>query len=87
MISKSHFRFNKQERSGIFFLLLLIIGLQGGYYYVKAKPFNKEPTVALNALEQSRLDSLRNVSGKDAYKVYPFNPNYKAISDGISRQL
>lgn len=79
MIFKSHFRFNKQERSGIFFLLLVIIGLQSGYYYVKAKPFDKDPKVVLNALEQSKLDSLRNTIVKDTFKIYPFNPNY--ISD------
>ncbi|MCB0373386.1 MAG: helix-hairpin-helix domain-containing protein [Muricauda sp.] len=78
MNNKSHFRFNKQERSGIFFLLLVIIGLQSGYYYSKAKPFDRDPRVVLNTLEQSKLDSLRN-SMVNTFKIYPFNPNY--ISD------
>lgn len=73
---KSHFRFNKQERSGIFFLLLLLVGLQVGYYYVKANPIEKGPNLVLNTIEQSRIDSIKNLLPKTSNKIYPFNPNY-----------
>ncbi|MAU15275.1 MAG: hypothetical protein CMH46_07025 [Muricauda sp.] len=73
---KSHFRFNKQERSGIFFLLLLMVCLQGGYYYVKANPVEREPNLVLNTIAQSRIDSIKNLPPKTSNKIYPFNPNY-----------
>ncbi|MFT0716501.1 ComEA family DNA-binding protein [Flagellimonas lutimaris] len=73
---KSHFRFNKQERSGIFFFLLMVIVLQGVYYYVKANPSQKETSFVLNTREQDRIDSLRIYQAKASIKIYPFNPNY-----------
>ena len=73
---KSHFRFTKQERSGIFFLLLLMVCLQGGYYYVKANPVEREPNLVLNTIAQSRIDSIKNLPPKTSNKIYPFNPNY-----------
>ena len=73
---KSHFRFNKQERSGIFFLLLMVVVLQGGYYYVKANPSKSETNFALNASEQHRIDSLKTCQSEGVPKMYPFNPNY-----------
>lgn len=73
---KSHFRFNKQERSGIFFFLLMVIVLQGVYYYVKANPSQKETSFVLNTREQHRIDSLRIYQAKASIKIYPFNPNY-----------
>lgn len=73
---KSHFRFNKQERSGIFFFLLMVIVLQGGYYYVKANPSQKETSFVLNTREQHRIDNLRINQSKASIKIYPFNPNY-----------
>ncbi len=76
MKQQSHFKFNKQERSGIFFLLLIIFVFQGIYFYVKAKPFNGNPKVEINTLVQSHLDSLKNTMAKDSLKVFPFNPNY-----------
>lgn len=76
MKRESHFRFNKQERSGIFFLLLIIFALQGIYFYVKAQPFNGSPKVELNTIVQARLDSLKNAVPKDSLRIFPFNPNY-----------
>ncbi|MEM7484684.1 MAG: helix-hairpin-helix domain-containing protein [Bacteroidota bacterium] len=74
---KSHFKFNKQERSGIFFLLTLIIILQGVYFYVKVNPLAKESKVFVNNAMESRLDSLKRVVlQKKAKIIYPFNPNY-----------
>ncbi|MFD2585458.1 ComEA family DNA-binding protein [Croceitalea marina] len=87
---KSHFRFNKQERSGIFFLLLIIVFLQGVFFYVKLKPFKFEASrIIVDEAEQSRIDSLKQVSRlKDTFKIYPFNPNfitdYKGYTLGMS---
>ncbi|WP_437399457.1 ComEA family DNA-binding protein [Flagellimonas lutimaris] len=73
---KSHFRFNKQERSGIFFFLVLTIVLQGGYYFVKANSSPKKTRFALNTREQHRIDSLKTYQSETSIKIYPFNPNY-----------
>jgi len=73
--------FNSQQRNGILFLILLIFGLFGVYYFVD---FSKENTLKLNSPEiisiQKELDSLRKIEiASRKPKVYPFNPNY--ISD------
>ncbi|WP_420321893.1 ComEA family DNA-binding protein [Flagellimonas sp.] len=74
---KSHFKFNKQERSGIFFLLLFIIILQGVYFYIRARPSHLEAKVVVDATMQSQLDSLRLLAlQKEVPKIFPFNPNY-----------
>lgn len=88
---KSHFKFNKQERSGIFFLLLIIIVLQGVYFYVKANPSIKSPKVAVDMLAESKLDSLKTIAlKKDSARIFPFNPNYitdyKGYALGMSPQ-
>lgn len=72
----SHFKFNKQERSGIFFLLLLVVLLQGVYYAVQAKPFGGKPKVAEDTLALAQLDSLKNSAQSDSLKLASFNPNY-----------
>ncbi len=86
---KSHFKFKKHERSGIFFLLLIIVVLQGIYFYIKASPFESQSQLALNTLEQSRLDSIKKqVLNENPSKIFPFNPNYitdfKGYTLGIS---
>lgn len=73
---KSYFTFNKQEQRGIFFLLLIIVILQSVYYYVKAKPFQGPSIVMVDAVAQSKWDSLAQSSTKDTVKIFPFNPNY-----------
>ncbi|MDT0541054.1 helix-hairpin-helix domain-containing protein [Croceitalea sp. P059] len=85
---KSHFKFNKQERSGIFFLILLIIVLQGIYFYIKTNPLN-DSIVHLNQIEQKKIDSLKKVaSQKKVLRIFPFNPNfisdYKGYTLGMS---
>lgn len=72
----SHFKFNKQERSGIFFLLLLVVLLQGVYYVVQAKPFGGKPKVVEDTLALAQLDSLKNRVQSDSLKLASFNPNY-----------
>nr|WP_299344517.1 helix-hairpin-helix domain-containing protein [Allomuricauda sp.] len=87
---KSHFKFDKQERNGIFFLLLIIIVLQGIYFWVKYRPADDSP-LALNEDLQARIDSIKrsDYETKD-FKTYPFNPNYitdyKGYSLGMSAE-
>lgn len=71
-----YFKFNKQERRGVFFLLLIIAILQSIYYYVKAKPFQGSSKVIVDAVVQAKWDSLAQSTPKDSVKLFPFNPNY-----------
>jgi DNA uptake protein ComE-like DNA-binding protein len=74
---KSHFLFSKQQRSGIFLLLVLIVALQCIYFFVDFSseefPINEKE---LNRF-QNEVDSLRLVEIENQKPViYPFNPNY-----------
>lgn len=81
MSFRSHFRFNKQERSGIFFLLLLIVLLQMAYFLFKTFPAGGDSrSYTVDSVQQAQIDLLKlQASQKDTVKVYPFNPNF--ISD------
>ncbi len=75
---KSHFVFNRQQRNGILFLLLLITGLLGVYYFVD---FSDEDVLDTTSPEiislQKELDSLRQIELTSRKpKIYPFNPNF-----------
>ena len=75
---KSHFTFKRQQRSGILFLLLLIISLLGVYWFVD---FSEENVLDASSAEivaiQKELDSLRSIEIDNRKpKTYPFNPNY-----------
>jgi len=78
---KSHFKFNKQERSGIFFLLVIIFSLQLIYLLFRDEVFyTPETNFALETEVQKLLDSIGEQSKvEESPKVYPFNPNF--ISD------
>ena len=78
---RSHFRFNKQERSGIFFLLLFIVVFQVLYFVGKSYPaLEKDNSFVVDEEYQAKLDELKdNIRKKDTFLLYPFNPNY--ISD------
>ncbi|WP_324025723.1 helix-hairpin-helix domain-containing protein [Maribacter sp. BPC-D8] len=74
---KSHFKFNKQERSGIFFLLFFIISVQLGYYLYQSNTENQPSPIQHDAVVQAEIDSLKAISLKmDTVRVYPFNPNF-----------
>ncbi|OIQ17347.1 helix-hairpin-helix domain-containing protein [Lacinutrix sp. MedPE-SW] len=91
MTFKSHFKFSKQQRNGIFLLLLLIIVLQCVYAFVD---FNsKEITVNSKELKefQAEIDSLKLVEIENRKpKIFPFNPNfitdYKGYTLGMSNK-
>lgn len=75
---RSHFRFNKKQRNGIFLLGLIIIILQSIYLFAdfsnpKTRTEDDKEFLAL----QHQLDLLNKtdtVAG--TYKIYPFNPNF-----------
>ncbi|WP_431136537.1 ComEA family DNA-binding protein [Psychroserpens mesophilus] len=86
---KSHFTFTKQQRSGIFMLLLLILILQCIYFFVDFS--SEEIDVNQNnlAIFQAEVDSLKLVRIDERKpKIYPFNPNfitdYKGYTLGMS---
>lgn len=75
---KSHFTFNKQQRSGILLLLLLIVSLLCVYWFVD---FSEEDTFDVSSAEivsaKKELDSLRLIEIENRKpKKYPFNPNF-----------
>ena len=86
---KSHFTFTKQQRSGIFALLLLILILQCAYFFVDFS--SEEFQINQNDLAQyqAEIDSLKQIEiQKNKPKIYPFNPNfitdYKGYTLGMS---
>lgn len=89
---KSHFTFNKRQRSGILLLLLLITSLLCVYWFVD---FSKESRLDTSSKEivalQNELDSLRLAEvERRKPKIYPFNPNfitdYKGYKLGMSNE-
>ncbi|WP_339876594.1 helix-hairpin-helix domain-containing protein [Olleya marilimosa] len=92
---KSHFQFSKQQRSGIFLLLLIILFVQGFYHLVLPKLLDTDHDFASNDANVSALikqiDSLKAIQlEKRKLKIYPFNPNfitdYKGYTLGLSNQ-
>jgi DNA uptake protein ComE-like DNA-binding protein len=86
---KSHFSYSKQERSGIFFLLLIIVALQVVFYVVKYTASNVEGNLSIDKETQDKIDALKqNSQQKDSIRIYPFNPNfisdYKGYTLGMS---
>ena len=78
---KSHFEFNKPQRSGILFVCDLIVGL-----LCVLKFYSPQPSLLLDICspqivkQQAYVDSLRQEAlKKKKPKRYPFNPNF--ISD------
>ncbi|MDY0089747.1 MAG: helix-hairpin-helix domain-containing protein [Flavobacteriaceae bacterium] len=72
------FNYSRSQRQGIFWLLLLIIGLQIVYFFWTSKlNTNNHPSV-LWADMQKEVDSLKNRKEKkeNSATIYPFNPNF-----------
>lgn len=83
---KPHFWYNKSQRNGVLFLLLIIVVLQIAISFIDfssdKEVFNTNESIALN----SKIDSLKNLEAeKRKPKIYPFNPNY--ITDYKGAQL
>ena len=86
-IFKSHFWYNKNQRNGIFLLVLLILLIQVSIY---TDVFSSDKITDINQPEllafQSQIDSLKAIEIENRKpKIYPFNPNY--ITDYKGEQL
>lgn len=75
-IYKPHFRYNKRQRNGVFYFLLVIIGLQIVYFY-SDNLWIENTQYVLNDMSklQAKVDSLQNLE-KSKVEVYPVNPNF-----------
>ena len=74
---KSHFKFSKGQRNGIFLLLILIITFQGASLYIDQPVEPKEYDASDIASLQKEIDSLKQIAIDNSKpKIYPFNPNY-----------
>lgn len=84
---KSYFQLSKDQRSGIFLLLLLIFVVQVGYYYwVSQKSHESESASQQEWLSlQKVVDSLKLTQNETKATMYPFNPNF--ITDYKGQQL
>ena len=74
---KSHFKFPRSQRNGIFLLVLIIVILQCIYFFVDFS--NSEYAVHADELKkyEQEIDSLKQLEIEErAPKMYPFNPNY-----------
>lgn len=89
---RSHFRFNKKQRNGIFWLALIIIILQSIYLFVDfSNPKTRTEDDSKFLALQQQLDLLNKTDTiVGAYKIYPFNPNfltdYKAYVLGLNSE-
>ena len=86
-IFKSHFWYNKSQRNGIFFLVILIITLQS---IIVFGDFSSDENIDLDSSEvlafHQQIDSLKIVELENRKpKIFPFNPNY--ITDYKGEQL
>lgn len=89
---KSHLEFNRNQRGGIFSLVVVIIVLL--FWYSKVKP-SEQITLDSSSPEivalQRHVDSLKRIKlAKSSPKLYPFNPNfitdYRAYVLGLSAE-
>lgn len=89
---KSHFRYTKNQRNGILFLLFFIILFQGIYFFFDFTSTNKIDVYSNEiSLFQQQIDSLKLVEiEKRKPKIYPFNPSfitdYKGYKLGMTTQ-
>ena len=85
-IVKPHFWYNKSQRNGVLFLLLLIVLLQILFSFIDFSNNEKPlPDTQLQRL-QNQIDSLKKIEiEKRKPKIYPFNPSY--ITDYKGAQL
>jgi len=75
---KSHFWYNKRQRNGILFLIIIILTFQIIYVFAD---FTSEDDLELDKSEtefyQKQIDSLKAIEEENSkQRIYPFNPNY-----------
>jgi len=89
-ILKSHFWYNKNQRNGILFLIILILILQLIYVFVDFSSDTKfDSDISEIESFQTQIDSLKRIKIENLKpKIFPFNPNYltdfKAYQLGLS---
>lgn len=86
---KIYFEFSKDQRAGIFSLVVLILVLQLGFFFfnenvIQETDLGKQKWLSI----QSKFDALKKDKPKTVFKVYLFNPNfitdYKGYKLGMS---
>jgi DNA uptake protein ComE-like DNA-binding protein len=87
----TYFKFTKEQRTGIFFLFLIIVVLQLVYFFVDFSIASKEYPEKQKWLSlQPEMDSLKMDAKNSKPKIYLFNPNfitdYKGYKLGMSVQ-
>ncbi len=75
--------FTRQQRKGIIALLLLMVGIQAGYYIYNFTEANSSGKTSAEEKQwlahQAEIDELKSRRVEKASVIYPFNPNF--ISD------
>lgn len=84
-----YFKFTKSQRTGVLFLIAIIVAFQLAYFFVNIDSIEKESTEKQKWLSvQSEIDSLNRSEQKLVVKIYSFNPNfitdYKGYRLGMS---
>lgn len=73
----SFFKFDSQQRIGIFILLLIILGMQLAYYCIDIKIEDDNSVEKHQWLSlQSEIDTMKMVKADYKPTLYPFNPNF-----------
>ncbi|MBA4320919.1 MAG: hypothetical protein C0412_21220 [Flavobacterium sp.] len=85
----SYFKFQRNQRSAVFFLFGIIIIIQLAYFFVDFSSFSKVSPEKEKWLSlQSQIDSMKQDKLNYVPKIYPFNPNfitdYKGYKLGMS---
>ncbi|MBG6186141.1 ComEA family DNA-binding protein [Flavobacterium sp. CAN_S2] len=88
---QTYFKFSKEQRTGIFFLFLIIVVLQLVYFFVDFSSVSKEYPEKQKWLSlQPEMDSLKMDAKNSKPNIYLFNPNfisdYKGYKLGMSVQ-
>lgn len=75
---RSHFVFSRNQQNGIFLLLIIVLVLQGIFYFMDYNPGNEISAEEDEIREfQQEIDSIKAARAEaDTLKIYPFNPNY-----------
>lgn len=74
---KTYFKFTSQQRTGIFLLLLIIIGLQIAFHFFEIKIKDDNSPEKQQWLSfQSEIDTLKIEKENFKPTIYPFNPNF-----------
>lgn len=82
---KSHFQFSRQQRSGIFLLISLIVLLLGALYFFDFKPDKIEVDNESLIVFQREIDSLKQIELESRKpKIFPFNPNFITDDKGYT---